>query len=82
MIVKVENEDGKFVRWDDCNSAYIAEDKDGPNEGKGWMLVCRYSNGNDTTYPLDRMARVYFMNNEGQTIDQDYRMCEPIVKTA
>ena len=69
MIVKVENEDGNFVRWDDCKSACIAEDKEGPGKGKGYLLICRYTDGTDATYPLDNMARVYFMNNEGQTID-------------
>lgn len=77
MIVKVENEGSKFVRWDDCKSAYITEDKGGPDNGKGWLLICKYLDGSEATYPLDRMARVYFMNNEGQTVDQDYRMCEP-----
>lgn len=78
MVVKVENEDGKFVRWDDCKSACIVEDKNGPNEADGWLLICRYSDGSDATYPLDRMAHVYFMNDNGQTIDQDFRMCEPM----
>ena len=76
MIAKVENEDGKFVRWDDCKSACIAEDITGPQGG--YVLICHYTDGTDATYSLDRMAKVYFMNNDGKTIDQDCRMCEPV----
>ena len=77
MIVKVENEGGKFTRWDECKSACITEDKDGPAAVDGYLLICHYTNGTDATYSLDRMTRVYFMNNQGQTIDHDHRMCAP-----
>lgn len=77
MIAKVENDNGKFVRWDDCKSACIKEDKDGPVSVSGWLLVCEHNDGNQAIYGLSEMDRVYFMNNEGRTIDQDCRMCEP-----
>ena len=75
MIVKVENEDGKFVRWDECRDACITEDKDGPKGA--FLLICHYLDGSEVIYGLERMSRVYFMNNDGKTIDQDCRMCAP-----
>lgn len=70
MIVKVENDNGKFVRWDDCKSACIKEDDELSN-----VLICEYSDGNRATYALEQKERIYLMNDTGQTIDQDIRMC-------
>lgn len=79
MIAKVESENGTFVRWDDCKSACVTEDKDGPensSEGeKSYVLICHFLDGTNCTYPLDKGDHIYFMNNEGRTIDQDMRMC-------
>ena len=73
MIVKVESKNGNFCRWDECNIACITEDRECSNETKGYILICTYNNGRDNTYPLSKDEKVYFMNSEGKTIDQDFR---------
>ena len=71
MIVKVEN--GNFVRWDDCISACIVEDINYSENEYEYLLVCRYKGKMDATYPLNNGDKVYFMNEQGKTIDQDFR---------
>jgi len=37
-------------------------------------VIVLYLNGKDTTFPLSRNEKVFFMNDNGQTIDRDFRM--------
>jgi hypothetical protein len=76
MVVKVSSKDGNFQRLDECFTACFAPDNIEPDtlDKKGTilnrMLVCTYSNGKDNTYPLEEGDTIYFMNNDGKTIDK------------
>jgi hypothetical protein len=74
MIVKIESDNGN-KRFDHCVNASIIDDTPGPDgDPKRYCVIVLYLNGKDTTFPLSRNEKVFFMNDNGQTIDRDFRM--------
>ena len=80
MIVKTIS--GNLIRYMDCAGALIRPEiqKAGCPIDK-YDIVYTFENGKSITYPLSQGDRVYYLNNEGKTIDKDFRMCCKEIKT-
>ena len=75
MIVKILGI--QTVRFTDCDSAIVkisAMDIEGVDNS--YELICSFSGGKDIAIPLCENDQVYFLNNNGKTIDKDFRMCK------
>jgi hypothetical protein len=70
MIVKVEGSNLKIKKIIDCNVATILPDG---AESSGNRLICEFDDYEDE-FLLSEGDKVFFMNNQGKTIDSDYRM--------
>lgn len=80
MIVRIRNEKENRDRHIDCVSAVIFEvkhkEKDQQPALKGETfheLVAGFGNGKDITLPLVKGDMIFYMNNEGKTIDRNFR---------
>lgn len=76
MIVKIENEcTTKFI---DCVSVFMRPEihrADEPQpETEIYGLYITFSNGREITHPLSLGDRVWYLNENGKTIDKDFRM--------
>lgn len=73
MIVKTVN--GDVVRFVDCVSATVIPDIQKKDEKQRFSIVYCFENGRDATFPLSLGDKVWFLNENGRTIDKDFRMC-------
>ena len=74
MIVKILGT--QTVRYTDCDSAVVkisAMDIEGVDNS--YEMVCSFSGGKDITIPLCENDQIYYLNNNGKTIDKDFSMC-------
>lgn len=80
MIVKTVN--GEVVRFVDCVSAAVIPDIQEEESGKQlFSIVYCFENGRDATYPLSAGDKIWYLNENGRTIDRDFRMCCQELKT-
>jgi len=75
MIVKIEGNES--TRVFDCVSASVIPDDVTPNskQSAGCIIVFSYVNGRDASYVLDKGDVIWYLNDNGKTIDKDCRMC-------
>ncbi len=75
MIVRTVNQEKNSDRLCHCDTAMILPDKEVGNQRVyGFCLIVQFSSGRDATYPLSTGDLVFYMNDEGKTIDKDFRM--------
>jgi len=75
MIVKIEN--GRSDRRTHCVSASVVPDVDGPddNEKDKFLIIYSFGEGACATYSLVPGDKIWYLNDNGHTIDKDFRMC-------
>lgn len=73
MIAKVEND--RFVRLVDCNVATVVPEITKDGDPPQYSLVVIFDNGKDITFPLSQGDKIWYLNNDGKTIEKDFRMC-------
>ena len=79
MIVRINN--GYIDKFFDCVSASIIPDIEPLKPGekgeppKRFNIIFIWVNGKDSTFTLCEGDKIYYMNNEGKTINSDMRMC-------
>lgn len=80
MIVKIVNEANKFeTKFVDCVSATIRPDNpEDLSENATFGIDFMLCNREDMIWPLSENDRVYYLNNNGQTIDRDFRMVKKV----
>ncbi len=74
MIVKIVSEN--CVRHTDCISAIIVPEIE--EDGAPWQqrsIIYLFENGVDFTFPLSKGDKIFYLNNEGRTIDKNVSMC-------
>ena len=80
MIVKILGR--QTVRYIDCDSAIVKVSaiEVGTNQ-ESYEMCCSFCNGKDMVIPLCENDQIYYLNNEGKTIDTDFRMAcsEPMI---
>lgn len=75
MIVKIRNKRKCWERRTHCVSALmIQEHIESPVEGEdgreGYLMIYYFDNGTDMTVPLSKDDEIYYMNDNGKTIDR------------
>ncbi len=79
MIVKIIS--GNLIRLTDCDSAVVIPEIQEVGElPKGFDIVFSFAKGGDITYPLSAGDKIYYLNNDGKTIDKDFRCCRELKK--
>ena len=74
MIVKLA--DGECIRYVDCISSIVVPDIQREDDTtEKFSIIFHLKNHEDLTFPLSRGEKIYYLNNNGKTIDRDFRMC-------
>ena len=74
MVVKIVSEN--CVRHTDCISAIIVPEIE--EDGAPWQqcsIVYLFESGADFTFPLSKGDKIFYLNDEGKTIDKNVSMC-------
>ncbi len=74
MIVKIIS--GSLIRFTDCDSVVVVPEIQEVGElPEMFNVVFSFNAGKDITYPLSVGDKIWYLNNDGKTIDKDFRMC-------
>ncbi len=74
MIVKMVGVN--LVRFTDCVSAVVVPEIQEVGElQERFSIVFLFNNGKDVTFPLSQGDKIWYLNDNGRTIDRDFRMC-------
>ena len=74
MIVKTIN--GNLIRFTNCDSVVVVPEIQEVGElPERFSIIFSFRDGKDITYPLSSGEKIWYLNNEGKTIDRDFRMC-------
>ncbi len=73
MIVKMVN--GNIVRFTDCVDALVRPDIHEVGTKTPFSMIFTFKNGRDRTLPLGKGDMIYYLNDNGRTIDKDCRLC-------
>lgn len=74
MIVRILNRCKDYDKWLDCKTTCLVVDKDPEKKKLEFDLIVEFADGRDITLVLDKGDEIYYMNNEGKTINRDMRM--------
>ena len=74
MIVKLVNDEHNEVKFVDCKTVHIQPDAHMEGMEDTFTIIFD-SPFNRHEWPLVKNTFVYFMNDDGETIDRDFRVC-------
>jgi len=75
MIVRIINNKADSDKFWECFSASIVKTGEAANEPVEYSLYIESQQLGSVTIQLSQGDQVYYMNNEGKTINSDMRMC-------
>ncbi len=82
MIVKIMNNgdtaNKNTIKYIDCVGSIVVPKihENCTHPAGGCDIVFYFDNGSDSTWRLNIGDKIYYLNNDGKTIDRDFRMCE------